>query len=211
MELTVIQQVAALQKASLPVLRDRWRILMGTEPPKAYNRTQLVRRLVWRLQEIHYGGLCQAARDQLHQIADADDLAGGKPRRPKQRKSVVAPGTRLVRATDGTSEGILSDELRSLNDEYANLEKRLRELDADSEQASGTPTERDVAEALRMIDPLWEQLFPAEKERIVRLLVESAVVRPDGLTVRLRPMGLLDLATELAPDQTNEQLLEAIA
>jgi hypothetical protein len=68
-----------------------------------------------------------------------------------------------------------------------------------------------VAAALRAIDPLWEELFPAEKERIVHLLVESAVVRPDSLTIRLRPTGLMNLAAELAPGQTTEELMEASA
>ena len=49
------------------------------------------------------------------------------------------------------------------------------------------PIEQDVAAALKTIDPLWAELFPTEKERIVRLLVESVTVRPDGLSVRLRP------------------------
>ena len=72
------------------------------------------------------------------------------------------------------------------------------------------PTERDVAEALRTIEPLWAELFPAEKERIVRLLVEIVSVRPDGLTIRLRPTGLVALAAEVAP-QESEELQEAAA
>lgn len=94
----------------------------------------------------------------------------------------------------------LSEELRTLNDEYATAESRLRELDADLDRETEIPSERDVTAALRTIDPLWEELFPAENERIVHLLVESAVVRPDGLTIRLRPMGLMNLAAELAPE-----------
>jgi hypothetical protein len=66
------------------------------------------------------------------------------------------------------------------------------------------PSEQDVAEAMRTIEPLWEELFPAEKERIVRLLVETVIVRPDGLQIRLRPMGLITLAAEVAPDAAEE-------
>jgi hypothetical protein len=70
-----------------------------------------------------------------------------------------------------------------------------------------------VAKALRTIEPLWEELFPAEKERIVRLLVDAVTVRPDGLSIRLRPTGLITLAAEVAPDATNanEELAEAKA
>src|SRR5512146_364978 len=101
MELTVVQQVAALQKASLALLRERWRVLMGTEPPKAYNTAQLVRRLAWRIQELHYGGLSRTAKAQLRLIAEADDLARHSPRQSKRRRNVVTPGTRLVRVWRG--------------------------------------------------------------------------------------------------------------
>lgn len=101
MELTVVQQVAALQKASLPVLRERWRVLMGTEPPKAYNSARLVRRLAWRLQELHYGGLSHTAKARLRLIAEADELARRSLRQSKRRKNVVTPGTRLVRTWRG--------------------------------------------------------------------------------------------------------------
>ena len=120
---------------------------------------------------------------------------------------------RLVRATDGKAEGALSTELRNLNDEYAQAENRLRELGAENGGQDGLPSEQDVAKALRTIEPLWEELFPAEKERIVRLLVDAVTVRPDGLSIRLRPTGLITLAAEVAPDATNanEELAEAKA
>jgi site-specific DNA recombinase len=115
---------------------------------------------------------------------------------------------RLVRATDGEATGALSAELRAMNDEYAQVEKQLQELNGRLERQEDLPAEQDVAEALRIVEPLWEELFPAEKERIVRLLVETVTVRPDGLTVRLRPTGLVALATEVAPDAAKEAELE---
>ena len=115
---------------------------------------------------------------------------------------------RLVRATDGIAEGALSAELRALNDEYSHVECQVQELDAQLDSQEELPTERDVAAALRTIGPLWAELFPAEKERIVHLLVESVTVRPDGLTIRLHPTGILTLAEEVAPDAVEEAVLE---
>jgi site-specific DNA recombinase len=57
--------------------------------------------------------------------------------------------------------------------------------------------EREVVKALEEFDPLWNELFPAEQARIVRLLVERVDVQPDGLTIRLRAEGLTSLAQEL--------------
>src|SRR3546814_7598917 len=41
-------------------------------------------------------------------------------------------------------------------------------------------TEADVGAALQQLDPLWEELFPAEQARIVQLLVARVDVAPDG-------------------------------
>ena len=58
-------------------------------------------------------------------------------------------------------------------------------------------TEAEVREALAELDPLWEELFPAEQARIVRLLVERVEVGPDGADIRLRVAGLSTLMREL--------------
>ncbi|MEO5335085.1 MAG: recombinase family protein, partial [Magnetococcus sp. YQC-5] len=57
--------------------------------------------------------------------------------------------------------------------------------------------ERDVAEALRKLDPVWEELFPAEQQRLVQLLISTVNVAKDGVQVRLRAEGLDTLAREL--------------
>jgi site-specific DNA recombinase len=45
--------------------------------------------------------------------------------------------------------------------------------------------------------PLWDELFPAEQARIVRLLVERVDLSLDGIQVRLRAEGLQTLVEEL--------------
>ena len=59
-------------------------------------------------------------------------------------------------------------------------------------------TEDEAREALLQLDPLWDELFPAEQARIVQLLVERVEVRTDGVEVRLRPNGLSGLMREVA-------------
>jgi len=60
-------------------------------------------------------------------------------------------------------------------------------------------TEEEVREALGNLDPLWEELFPAEQARIVRLLVERVEVGPAGADIRLRVEGLASLVRDLRP------------
>ena len=57
--------------------------------------------------------------------------------------------------------------------------------------------EADVRDALNRLDPLWDELFPAEQARIVQLLVERVDVSPDGADIRLRTEGLTNLVADL--------------
>jgi DNA invertase Pin-like site-specific DNA recombinase len=57
--------------------------------------------------------------------------------------------------------------------------------------------EADVRDALNRLDPLWDELFPAEQARIVQLLVERVEVSPDGADIRLRTGGLTSLVADL--------------
>lgn len=64
-------------------------------------------------------------------------------------------------------------------------------------KSMGDISEADVRDALERLDPLWNELFPAEQTRIVQLLVERVDVSPDGVDIRLRTEGLANLVTDL--------------
>ncbi|WP_338928763.1 recombinase family protein [Roseomonas mucosa] len=59
-------------------------------------------------------------------------------------------------------------------------------------------TEAEVRDALGRLDPLWDELFPGEQERIVRLLVERVTVGEAGAEIRLNLDGLAGLARDMA-------------
>ena len=68
-------------------------------------------------------------------------------------------------------------------------------------------TEDEVRDALCNLDPLWDELFPAEQTRIVRLLVERVEVGPGGADIRLRVAGLASLVRDLGgADRTAQQV-----
>jgi hypothetical protein len=58
--------------------------------------------------------------------------------------------------------------------------------------------ESEAREALLQLDPLWEELFPAEQARIVQLLVDRVDVHEEGVDVRFRMNGIGALARETA-------------
>ncbi|MBK8176583.1 MAG: recombinase family protein [Rhodospirillales bacterium] len=57
--------------------------------------------------------------------------------------------------------------------------------------------ERQVVESITALAPLWDELFPAEQARIVRLLVERIDLSAEDMRVRLRTDGLQTLVEEL--------------
>ncbi len=61
----------------------------------------------------------------------------------------------------------------------------------------GEVTETDARTALQQLDPLWDELFPAEQARIVALLVDRIDIGTEGLDIRLRVDGLHGLAREM--------------
>ena len=65
-------------------------------------------------------------------------------------------------------------------------------------------TESDARVALQQLDPLWDELFPAEQARIVKLLVERVDIGEGRLNVRLRMDGLGGLAREMLSGSIGE-------
>ncbi len=62
---------------------------------------------------------------------------------------------------------------------------------------SVTSRERDIIAALGDLDGVWAELFPAEQQRLLHLLIERVTVEPDGFRIALRADGLRSLALEL--------------
>jgi DNA invertase Pin-like site-specific DNA recombinase len=59
--------------------------------------------------------------------------------------------------------------------------------------------EREIVAALGRLDTIWSELFPAEHQRILHLLIERIVVKPGGFSITLRAEGMRGLADELEP------------
>lgn len=73
-----------------------------------------------------------------------------------------------------------------------------------------TLDEAKITVAMTRLDVIWDQLFPAEQSRIVKLLVEKVIVSPNDLEVRLRANCIESLVLELRPEPV-KQPEEALA
>ena len=58
-------------------------------------------------------------------------------------------------------------------------------------------TEDEARLALERLDPLWEELSPAEQARIIHLLLDRVDIGAGGADVRLRLDGLASLVRDL--------------
>ena len=92
-------------------------------------------------------------------------------------------------------ENAVIDQLRSLLRTPEVVARTWKAVRAEGEAMP----ESEVVAAVAQLDPLWDELFPAEQARIVHLLVERVDISPDGVRITLRTEGLAQLAGELKP------------
>ena len=86
-------------------------------------------------------------------------------------------------------------------------ERATTEAEQEMQALSPRVGEQEVIGALATLDPLWEEVFPAEQERLIQLLVRRVEVGPDGLDLELRAVGLEGLALEFRSQEREEVLV----
>ncbi|MDP1904527.1 MAG: recombinase family protein [Pseudomonadota bacterium] len=69
-------------------------------------------------------------------------------------------------------------------------------------------SEPQVVLPLCQLGQVWAQLFPAEQQRIVQLLVERVTLQEEGIEIRWREMGWQALAGEMRPGTIGAELIE---
>ena len=109
-----------------------------------------------------------------------------------QLKADVPPGV-VRRAPAAELEAAVVDQLRGLLRSPEIVVGTWRSARPEIEGLS----EVEVREALLGLDPIWDELFPAEQARILQLLVERVDVHPDRLDLQLRVEGLQTLVADL--------------
>ena len=60
---------------------------------------------------------------------------------------------------------------------------------------------QEVITTLQSIEPVWDELFPAEQARIIQLLVERVTVSPTGLRIEMKTAGMRELIQSVMPER----------
>jgi Protein of unknown function (DUF2924) len=102
MPVPVRARLDRLQDLDGAALREEWRRLCRSEPPRI-SRDLLMRAIAYRLQELEFGGLPKWARQNLAGSAIGSDPGEATPKPPRPR---VKPGARLVREWRGRTHTV---------------------------------------------------------------------------------------------------------
>ncbi len=124
METTLLRELHRIQRLSLGELQAEWSRLYGGEPCRSRNRTYLVKRLCWRVQELALGGLSDRARARIDDLAPDSFTRSKTPRHaldaavttnesssacvPKRDSRLPTPGTVLTRQYHGREIRVLT-------------------------------------------------------------------------------------------------------
>ena len=100
----LFREIEELHEATSADLKERWRALYCTEPPRRISRDLLIRALAYRIQEQALGGLKPSTRRLLMKVA-----ADASARRPIQvaPEPSLKPGTVLLREWHGTQHQVI--------------------------------------------------------------------------------------------------------
>ena len=112
-------------------------------------------------------------------------------------------------------EGLVLGQVRRLLAAPELVARTITAVRRENGAAKDTELEEcDVIEALGALEPVWDELYPAEQARMLRLLSGRIDVAPDGISVTLHAAGIRSLVTELAEQEAparaaSEPILEA--
>ena len=113
----------------------------------------------------------------------------------------------LPRMPAAELESAVLDQLRNI----LRAPNLLSDLVPQAKKLDPTLDEAKVTVAMTRLDLIWDQLFPAEQTRIVKMLIEKVIVSPSDLEVRLRANGIEQLVQELQADRASPKREEAMA
>lgn len=117
MRKTALKQLSEIQNMSMAELQELWPQYFDSEPPK-FNRTNLERKIAYRIQELAFGGLTKETKEQIRRMKS--DINAGIM---KRNRDMPPPGTIITREYQGIEHRVvvLPDGFEYQNMKYTNL------------------------------------------------------------------------------------------
>ena len=83
MDETITSQIATFKNASLTELQNKYKELFNSQETPCDNKTYLLKRVAYKLQEANYGGLSDAAKTKIDELMAKYDPVNNKALRPQ--------------------------------------------------------------------------------------------------------------------------------
>jgi hypothetical protein len=101
--------IGTLKEASLKEIRRKYAELFGAQGARGRHRTNLLRKIAYRLQELESGGLTNAAKERLEELIEKYDPVNNAAFRPQpaitktssKDRRLPIPGTVITKAYKG--------------------------------------------------------------------------------------------------------------
>ena len=105
MDVNILRECAIFEEMSVKDLLHAWPRYFDTPPKNRSNKKYLVSELIYRLQELTYGGLTKHTIDRLEALAESEIV-----NERKNGSTQLAIGTRLVREVKGVEHHVTVSE-----------------------------------------------------------------------------------------------------
>ena len=114
----ILREYALLSAMSPAKLLVEWKKYYDRPPQARGNKTYLINQILYRIQELTYGGLTKKTIDRLEALAEGKEINLGKP-----EPGCLAVGTQLVREVKGVEHHVtvLSDGYEYQGAKYRSL------------------------------------------------------------------------------------------
>jgi len=143
---------------------------------------------------------------EAREAEERDRLTATKDRLDGELTVVKNAATRLLQTRFENGQTFVGEELGRLDTQRQDLEARLRDVEAQLLFLARNPvTPESTAEELARLDNIWDNLVPAEQQRVVEIMVDQVTVYTDRIEVELGADGLYSIVGEMRQEDSYEE------
>jgi len=145
---------------------------------------------------------------QRREEQDRERLSVERGTMEKEIAEIKANASRLIHSNLGQLDqsAFVAEELGRMERQVEGLSRRLHLVTTELVLLEHSPTtEAGLLAEIEVLDRIWNELFPAEQERLLHLVVDKITVNPDGLVLVLKADGISSVIAELVPDERNSE------
>ena len=143
---------------------------------------------------------------ETREAEERDRLTVTKEDLDRELAVVKSAAARLLQTRLDSGQAFVGEELGRLDVQRQELEAGLRDAEGQLRFLARNPvTPEGTAEELARLDNIWDNLVPAEQQRIVELLVDQVTVYPERIEVALAADGLYSIVGEMRQQEDSDE------